>query len=201
MNITVCSYFSDIQKQLSSFKGIVSEYKVDFFKKLTKILPTIREGGSEESQLTDIFKSKEASPFSSHNLSSWVKLMEQGVKVLGSYFQEIKSIEFTVSAGDLEAILNDFKYDYVLCLSLKVAPNEDQHLKQMRAYLNSPDACQSLSHVTPWFKNKELMGNMRRQVRQFTMFAEANKENERTKFVVTECGDEDSKGGSAIQPV
>ncbi len=153
----------------------------------------------EESQLADIFKSKEASPFSSHNLSSWVKLMEQGFKVLGSYFQEIKFIEFTVSAGDLEAILNDFKYDYVICLSLKVAPNEDQHLKQMRAYLNSQDVCQSLSHVTPWFKNKELMGNMRRQFRQFTMFAEANKENDKTKFIVTECDDEDSKCGSAIQ--
>ncbi len=199
MNTSVCSCFSNIQKQLSSFKGIVSEYKMDFSKKLTNILPTIREGGLEESQLADIFKSKEASPFCSHNLSSWIKLMEKGVKVLGSYFQEIKSIEFTVSAGDLEAILNDFKYDYVICLSFKIAPNDDEHLKQMRAYLNSQDACQPLSHVTPWFKNKELMGNMRRQVRQFTMFAEANKENDRTKFIVTECDDEDYKCGSAIQ--
>ena len=69
MNRSVCSYFSGIQVQLSCFKGAISEYKINFSRKLMHILPTIREGRMGESQLANLFESKEESPFSSHHLS------------------------------------------------------------------------------------------------------------------------------------
>ena len=128
--------------------------------------------------------------------------MEQGVKIHETYLKTVKrveSIEFTISAGDLEAIINNLDYDHVICFSIKVVSSNDEHLQQMQAYLHSQDSfSQTLAESTPWFKNKELMNTMRQQVRQFTMFAEANKDNERVKFVMADYCDEDSYNGSEI---
>ena len=202
MSNSVCSYFSGIQTQLSSFKGAISEYKIYFSKKLMNILPTIREGGMEESQLANLFESKEESPFSSHHLSLWLKQMQRGVKTLETYLQTVKkieSIEFLPSAGDLDAIVNNLDYDHVVCFSIKVVSSDDEYLQQMRSYLRTQDSSiQTLAKSTPWFKNKELMTTMRQQVRQFTTFAEANKENEKAKFVMADYCDEDSDNGSEI---
>ena len=197
MSNSVCSYFSGIQTQLSSFKGVISEYKIDFSKKLMNILPTIREGGMEESQLAKLL---EESPFSKHRLSLWLKQMMRGVKTLEAHLQtmkKIESIKFSLSTGDLDAIVNNIDYDYVVCFSIKVASSDDEHLHKMRAYLCSQDSSNQ-TIATPWFNNEELRTAMRQQVRQFTTFAEANKENEKAKFVMAENCDEDSDNGSAI---
>ena len=108
MNRSVCSYFSGIQVQLSCFKGAISEYKINFSRKLMHILPTIREGRMGESQLANLFESKEESPFSSHHLSLWVKQMEQGVKIHETYLKTVKrveSIEFTIILRPLSTTL------------------------------------------------------------------------------------------------
>ena len=107
----------------------------------------------EESQLAKLFESKEESPFSSHHLSLWLKQMERGVKTLEAYLQtmkKIESIEFSLSTGDLDVIVNNLDYDHVICFSIKVVSSDDEHLQQMRAYLHAQDSfIQTLTKSTP----------------------------------------------------
>ena len=201
MKTQVCSSFSGLQTQLSRFKGMILQYKLEFSKKLTQLLPTIREGGKEESQLADVFESKEASPFSTHQLKTWLQLKENEVKILSKYFQslqEISCVKFTLMAGDLDAIVNDLKYDHVVCFSFQMLTSNDASLDQMQKFLDTHISSARQQPVTPWFKNKEIMAAMRKQVRQFTTFARVNQNRGRVKFVVADRSDEGSDGGTTI---
>ena len=78
----VCLSFRGIQEQLSMFKELVGEYKADFTKSLTIVLPKIRGGGAEEAELAALLKTNHASPFSHHFLTSWLDGKEREIKVL-----------------------------------------------------------------------------------------------------------------------
>ena len=201
MKTQVCSSFSGLQTQLSRFKGMILQYKLEFSKKLTRLLPTIREGGMEESQLADVFKSKEASPFSTHQLKIWLQFKEREIKILDKYFealQEIDCVKFTLMAGDLDAIVNDLKYDHVVCFSFQMLTSKDASLDQMQEFLDTQTSSAQQQPSTPWFKNKEIMAAMRKQIRQFSTFARANEKRERVKFIVADNSDESADGRSAI---
>ena len=201
MKTNICSTYAGYQIQLSKFKDMIFECKMDFSKGLTKLLPQIREGGMEESQLADLLKAKEKSPFSYSHLLSWLKTKEQEIKVLGVYhknIQEVGKIEFALVPGDLEAIISDLTYKHVVCLSLNMAFSEDQCLQQMEAYLRTKDSNLQAKTPTSWTKDKELMSGVRKRVLQFISFAKANKEKEQIKFIVADCSEEDSEGGSEL---
>ena len=201
MNTSVCSYFSGMQEQLSQFKGKVIEYKMSFSQKLMHLLPKIREGGEEESALAEVFKSKEASPFSSHALSTWINAKEQEIKILGTYLQgmeDVKSIKFALAPGDLDAIVNNPNNEYVVCFSFKVIVSNDSLLEQMQAHLREEDVKSRDLVLNPWYKNKPLMASLRKQVTQFTSFAKANEGTEETKFVVTDGGEIVGNDGAEI---
>ena len=201
MNTSVCSYFSGMQEQLSEFKGKVTEYKMSFSQKLMHLLPHIREGGKEESALAEVFKSKEASPFSSHALSTWIKAKEQEIKILGTYLQgmeDVKSIKFALAPGDLDAIVNNPDNEYVVCFFFKVIVSNNSLLEQMQAYLRDKSIKPRDPVLSPWYKNKQLMASMRKQVAQFTSFAKANEGKGETKFVVADGGEMENNDGAEI---
>ena len=201
MNTNVCSYFSGMQQQLSDFNAKVIEYKMSLSQKLMHLLPRIRDGGEEESALAEVFKSKEASPFSSHALSMWIKAKREEVKILGTYLQgmeDVKSIIFAHTPGDLEEILGNPGYEYVVHLSFKVIANNNALLEQMGAYSRDEYIKPQGNLVNPWFKNQQLMASLRKQVRQFTLFAKANDGMEKTKFVFTDNCEMESSDGAEI---
>ena len=85
MRYEVYSSFHGIQEQLSNFKGLFSEYKTNFTRSLTTLLPQIRGGGESETKLAALFEACLASPFSHHQLSSWLNGKEREIKVLTQY--------------------------------------------------------------------------------------------------------------------
>ena len=186
----VCSFFFGFQQQLSTFKGNIIQYKMLISTRINQLLPAIREGGENEAQLADVIKSKEdsKSPFSSNHLSLWIKRKQQEIKVLETQLQairKIKHIKFTVKPGDLDAIISNLDYDYIICFSFKVIASHDPFLEQMTFYLDNKNC--SVSYLeTPWFKNRELMASMRQRIRQFTSFAEANEGMMKVMFVIAD---------------
>lgn len=203
-NNEVCSLFSELQHQLSTFKGKITEYKMLCSKKLNQLLPSIREGGKEESQLADFFKLKESSenPFSTHHLTTWIKAKQQEIKVLGTHLQamqKIKTVKLAFEPGDLDAFVTDLKYDYVICFSFKLFANSDQFLQQMSEFLQTKaNSTISVQSQSLWLKNRTLMTTMRGKVRQFTAFAEANEDREKIMFVVTDGNEMEHDDGAEI---
>ena len=192
LNTSVCSFFSAIQLQLSNFKEIMIKYKMNFSQKLMHLMPQIREGGEEESTLAELFQSKEASPFSSHTLSTWIQAKEKENEILEKFLynmQAIKSIEFTLTPYDLGVILKDLDIDCVVCFSFKVTASSDALLDQMEAYLQHEDIKPKGIHTNLWFRNKQLVASLTNKVEQFTSYVKANEGSEKTRFVVADGGE------------
>ena len=201
MKTNVCSSFTGLRAQLSKFKGMILQYRMDFSKKLARLLPSIREGGMEECQLADVLKSKEASPFSSHDLKCWLQSKEREVMILAQYFQslqQISCVKFALSAGDLDSIVNDLQYDHVVCFSFQMLTSDDTSLSQMQAFLGTQQYSGQQQETYSWFKDEQLMAGMRNHVRQFTSFAKANEKNDVIKFVVAVHSDQSADGATAI---
>ena len=192
----VCSNFQGINEQLSHFIEMISEYEMDTAKKLSKILPQIRGGGAEETQLADIFQQNSASPFNHHSLSSWLNGKEQEVKVLQSFLTGLNSdnVEFAFVPGELDAIVADINVENVLCFTFKVAGSHDPFLELLFDYLHTSDVHQQYAQATPthWFQDKALSNDIKVKVKAFRSFAEANGENEETKCVVTHLNEDEN---------
>ena len=196
LNTSVSSYFSGMQKLFTSFKAMISEYKLNFSSKLNQLLPKIREGGEEESELVDLLTQKHISPFASDQLSTWIKIKQQEIKVLDGYFQtmrKIESIELALSPGDLDKLVADINIEHVLCFSFNVTNSSDPFLQQLHFYLRN---CKSSANEdvlsSSWLKDKKLMTSMRQKILQFTEFATANERSDERnlKIVLTDHSEE-----------
>ena len=81
----VCECFPGIKDQLSQFKEMITEYKINFMKQLSLILPKIRGGELEEQELADTIMTVHKSPFNERLLKSWLDAKEEEMKVLSMY--------------------------------------------------------------------------------------------------------------------
>ena len=81
----VCESFPVIKEQLSLFKEMITEYKTNFMKQLSLILPKIRGGELAEQELADIIMTVYRSPFNERSLKSWLDAKEEEIKVLSMY--------------------------------------------------------------------------------------------------------------------
>lgn len=81
----VCECFPGIKDQLSQFKEMITEYKINFMKQLSLILPKIRGGELKEQKLADTIMTVHKSPFNERLLKSWLDAKEEEIKVLSMY--------------------------------------------------------------------------------------------------------------------
>ena len=81
----VCKCFPGIKDQLSQFMEMITEYKTNFMKQLSLILPKIRGGELEEQELADTIMTVHKSPFNERSLKSWLDAKEEEIKVLSMY--------------------------------------------------------------------------------------------------------------------
>ena len=114
----ISSNFLAIQKQLSSFQSILTVYKSNMIKQLAGMLPLVRSSEIPEANMSQIFKANEVSPFKSQRMVSWLKKKEHEISMLAGYLNNMKEIPFVASPNDLNTIVHNFEYDFVLCFSL-----------------------------------------------------------------------------------
>ena len=193
----VCVSFPTIQKQLSRFKEMISEYRTTFATNLATLVPQIRGGGQEEANLAKVFDVKHASPFCHGSLHSWIEGKMREVKKLEGYLHSMQGIEF-VSPNDLDVLVEGFNYNTVICFTFKIAEQHDSYLDQMLTYLRTHKTNQENVNLKPWYEDSDLVMNIRKQAKLFRSFAEANEGNKDIKFVVTSNGDRGSSRGAAI---
>ena len=201
MKIKGCSSFASIQTELSDFKGMIMLYRREFSTKLAHILPSIREDGTKESQLADMFSSKEASPFCSQNLNSWLKNKMKEVRILAKYydsFQSISCIEIALLPGDLETIVINDEENYFVCFCFQMFKPSDAKLEEMRTFLHTQQYSGKLKEVDSWSKDKNVLERMRKQFRKFTAFERANEKQKKVKFIVADISDQEYLGTTNI---
>ncbi|KAM8728502.1 uncharacterized protein AB9X84_001797 [Acanthopagrus schlegelii] len=201
LKTTTAQQFPQIGTKIKTFKDMCSGFKLEFQQNLAKKLPSIRGGGEEEAELAEILKKRHSSPFNSKDLNKWMDCKERELCVLKSFTNIMKNTKIVQSDSSLhEEILSA---DQAVCFVFTSLGSDEPYLSTLSEYLRQttkPDKPQeSRTHDVEkeqWYLLKEVADTVRRKVKLFSDFAEANKENKNIKFLAVGSTDESQKGSS-----
>ena len=185
MREDVCSSFSRVKKQLSSFKSNISRYKIFLQKKLLPLLPSIRGGGAEESELGDIFEEKERSPFAQTRIDAWIVEKEKEMKRLQSIIGSLGDTPF-VSPEDVENEAFDLSNEHVVCCTFKIGKEDDPQILSMDAYLTGKVLPELKRKASSGTDDKNVNKSIRQTLKQFSELKSANEDHKKVKFFATE---------------
>ena len=181
----VCSSFSRVKKQLSSFKSNISRYKIFFQNKLLPLLPSIRGGGAEESALGDIFEEKERSPFAQTRIDAWIVEKEKEMKRLEGMIRFLGDTPF-VSPEDVENEAFDPSNEHVVCCTFKIGKEDDPQILSMDAYLTGKVLPELKRKASSGTDGKIVNKRIRQTLKQFSQLKSANEDHKEVKFFATE---------------
>ncbi|CAF0790320.1 unnamed protein product [Adineta steineri] len=186
--------FNYMKVHLSDFAARLAEIQRDLKKQIALNLPKLRGStGVPESVLFNVFKQVDTSPFNKRTLESWLEEKEKEIALMTTWIENLdndRSLNITIKSSSLIEVIGDTRYDYILCLSLRLVQENDPQLTDMQNYLqnkNSFNSSTTRKKHTPWFENSDGMAAIRKKLRQFKEFAEANNvENTNIKCIVNE---------------
>ncbi|XP_053186876.1 cytolytic toxin-alpha-like [Scomber japonicus] len=196
---TTAQQFPQIGDKLKTFKECFSEFKLEFQQNLAKKLPSIRGGGEEEAVLAEILKKRHSSPFNNTSLNKWMDCKEREIHILKSYTKMMKNTKIVPSQNLLdEETLNA---DHAVCFVFTSLGSAEPYLSALSNYLEEkPKAddpqdprCHDIEKKQ-WYASKEVSDAVRRKVKLFSDFAEANKDNKNIKFLTVGLTNETHKG-------
>ena len=104
----------------------------------------------------------------------------------------------------VDSAITSTEYDYVLSFEFKVGKKMDSFLQSMYSMLRTKASASGNfqnNFSNPWFKPGAIIKDLHIKAKQFTSFAERNKNNENIKFIITDTSDDDSsaiKSAAAI---
>lgn len=192
--------FKGLIEQVERFKDMVMQFKPNISQKLAKILPSIRGGKSEISQLSDIFQLKESSPFNSESLTSWLSLREDESEIFKTYIEclaAVKSIMFINTKAELTALT--MKNEIVVSLCFQLIKSPDRMLQEMQAFLYAENPASHVQENESWSNDDKLMETFQKKVVQFRNFVKANMNNEKVIFIATEHIGRSSEVGVSVK--
>ena len=185
MREDVCSSFSRVKKQLSSFKSNISRYKIFLQKKLLPLLPSIRGGGAEESALGDIFEEKERSPFAQTRIDAWIEEKENEMKRLQIMIDVLGETPF-VNPEDVKNEAFKLSNDHVVCCTFKIGKEDDPQILSMDGYLTGKVLPELKKKASSSTDDKNVRKRIRQTLKQFLELKSANEDNKEVKFFATE---------------
>ncbi|KAL6481717.1 hypothetical protein MHYP_G00097970 [Metynnis hypsauchen] len=197
------SDFQDLRERLQIFQQSFGEYKVLFQKALGRLLPAIRSGEVNEQALTDILLIHGKSLFQANMLRKWLENVQCEVDLLNSYTRELSDVPVITSSGQFSSILLNPNVDTVVCFSFTSLKYEDPYLSAITEFLRV-DEFEKLSAfpkssdhgIQSWFSDPDISERMRQNLFLFKSFCEANKDKNKTRFVVASVSDSTSSGTS-----
>ena len=184
----VCGLFPRLKRQLTAFMKSIELYKVFLQEKVLSVIPKIRGGGAEESELAKMIEESdlEISPFSRKNIENWLVDKKREIKRL----QEIVHLLNETQVIGPEAVKNEL-YDpvneFIVCCTFKIACEEDELILKMNAYINDPDRMNEGS-TNQTFKADGISTykNVRETLTHLTKLKSVNRENNSVKFLATD---------------
>ena len=185
MREDVCSSFSRVKKQLSSFKSNISRYKIFLQKKLLPLLPSIRGGEAEESALGDIFEEKERSPFAQTRTDAWIEEKENEMKRLQIMIDVLGETPF-VNPEDVKNEAFKLSNVHVVCCTFKIGKEDDPQILSMDGYLTGKVLPELKKKASSSTDDKNVRIKIRQTLKQFLELKSAKEDNKEVKFFATE---------------
>ncbi|XP_053215345.1 stonustoxin subunit alpha-like [Podarcis raffonei] len=189
----VAEKFPELKKKIKRFKDLCKQHRQTFQKHLAGILPLIRGGGKEESVLVDILMSINQSPFNNQRLSEFLDAKEQEINLVNSYLIILSGMEVISSQSKLVEIVLNPVNEFVVSFTFTSLHDEEPFLASLQDWLQKDffqETTNSISgQSTPkssqaWFEHQERIRKARKAAKSITHFAQVNKSNEKTRFLV-----------------
>ena len=185
------SRFQRTESRVKKFTEIVTTYRNDLRKNIAKVLPHVREGTVEESEMATIIQENSTSPFKIESLTTWLEQVMEEISVLDMLMHHVNHVHF-ISSQELHSIIeHELESDYLVCFSFDVTLEDDQVINLLQSYLQTGEVDQRYgelfksSQPLKWYSNTELMKKITFNIEHFKTFMENNSENKATRFVVT----------------
>ncbi|KAF3686141.1 Stonustoxin subunit beta [Channa argus] len=163
MKTTIAQQFSEIGKNLQTFKDLCFHLKVEFQQSLTK---------THSSATTD-------------SLNKWMDCQEKEIDTLISFIHKMKNTEIVPSVNDLYKEI--YSREKVVCF-LFTSVGSDSYLSTLSNYLNKttePDLQPPIYNVEDgqWFFSEEILDVVQHKLKLFSDFTEANKDGNNMKYL------------------
>ncbi|KAI5089922.1 verrucotoxin subunit beta-like, partial [Silurus meridionalis] len=193
--------FPDVKARLVRFQDVHIGYKIAFQKALVTVLSDIRGGTQEDKALGDILSIHYTSPFTADKMNQWLDFMMTELSILSS--SVLKELKVVTSLGLLNTIILDHMVDVVVCLAFTSLKYEDSYLAATEVFLNhggftKPEQTQkkpfSLQDAQFWFNSPDISKRIRQNLSLFTAFLNANKNDNKVKFIIASISDSNNPG-------
>ncbi|XP_029601112.1 uncharacterized protein LOC115184225 [Salmo trutta] len=196
-------YFKEIDAKVKTFKKLCSTEHLKTT--LAALLPSIRGGEKEERVLSDFLKKQQEFRFNSNILSECMDRIEREINVVDRFLSMITedysqtcSIKIVTSKSELDKEVLNPKVKRVVCFTFTSLGCEDPVLSALDS--PSSESTQALVTVKPdltrWYRSANIIHDMDKQAGLFKDFAEANKENTETRFLLASIPNKEQEGAS-----
>ncbi|KAJ3602036.1 hypothetical protein NHX12_029796 [Muraenolepis orangiensis] len=191
--------FPQIKKKVKTFKGLVSQFKLEFQKTMARKLPSIRGGGEEEGILAKILKSVQSSPFNSIDLNEWMDCKETESKIIRSLVDNMLHMTIVTSRSTLQFEIHSGDATHTVSFVFTSLETPEPYLSALSNYLDEPNKpdyvpCKYDVEKEQWFFSDEEMDKVQQKIKLFKDFEEANRENRSIKFLTAALRDDEKKG-------
>ncbi|XP_061587946.1 uncharacterized protein LOC133452562 [Cololabis saira] len=192
-------HFPQMEEKLKRFKEMSSLFKQKLREDLAKKLPLIRGGEVEEEAVIAEILTKSCSPFNSTDLNQWVDCKETEISILQSLTNMMKNSN--IISSEKKLFEETLSAEHAVCFVFTSLGCEEPYLSALSSYLQetNPDAqCPQTHDVKKeqWYTVEEVLHKVKIKAKLFSDFAEANKENKNTKFLMVGLPDETHKGST-----
>ncbi|XP_075772995.1 uncharacterized protein LOC142825157 [Pelodiscus sinensis] len=199
--------FPEIGRKIQQFRDLCKQHRQSFQKELARTLPLIRGGDAEEGALMEILTSKEQSPFGARRLNEFLDKKQEELDFVSSYLAELEGVEVVSSRSELQRIVLSSKHDFVVSLMLTSLHDEEPYFSELNLWLRRhfvkkihdpapAGPAGEMPNSAKWFEDDEIRRKARRAVKSFSDFAQVNKSNGKTRFILASVPDEANPGAS-----
>ena len=166
------------ENKIKKLRNLGSRYKTFFQNKIAQILPEIRGGRANVSELSEILMAYEKSPFS--GALDVAKKHEIETNILTKYLEYLSDIRF---ATEFESVIFGPTMNTVACFKIQ-CPMRDPSSEHLERYLENQDKVSDVDQtIEP--KSEYISTKLRINARRFLEFCKANKDSN-IEFVIAE---------------
>ncbi|XP_071264587.1 cytolytic toxin-beta-like [Salvelinus alpinus] len=195
-------YFKEMDAKVNTFKKLC--FTEHLKTTLADLLPSIRGGEKEERVLSDFLKKQQEFRFNSNILSECMDRIEREINVIDRFlrivtedYSQTCSTKIVTSKRELDKEVLNSKVKRVVCFTFTSLGCADPILSA----LDSPsENTQALVPVKPdltrWYQSVNVFDDMDKQAGLFKDFAEANKEDTQTRFLLASISNKEQEGAS-----
>ncbi|XP_040287309.1 neoverrucotoxin subunit alpha-like [Bufo bufo] len=161
--------------KISQFKKFFEYFRATVQKELSQVLPAIRCGNMEESNLENILTKKDKSPFRDKNIRTFLIRRWLEMETVHSLLKQLKDIRVVSGERELIKELLDPNFQNTVCVNFSSLASEDPYLSHLESWLHEKtwDLHDSFNEGEnqQWFEQREIHNKIEQIVQRWQGFS------------------------------